>query len=132
MMRHTIVMLTGICLATGILAVGAADSQEKDSRTWAAPRAADEPRNPLQHQPDTWAGGTKVFLQRCAACHASDGTGTSRGPNLMTGRVQQQSDGALFWKISSGNTRGGMPSFSFLPAAQRWQLVSHLRTAARQ
>jgi hypothetical protein len=41
--------------------------------------------------------------------------------------VQAQSDGALFWKISSGNTHSGMPAFSFLPEPQRWQLVLRLR-----
>lgn len=34
-------------------------------------------------------------------------------------------------KITSGNTHGGMPSFSFLPKAQRWQLVMHLRALGR-
>ncbi|HYU78073.1 MAG TPA: hypothetical protein VEK56_03750 [Vicinamibacterales bacterium] len=38
--------------------------------------------------------------------------------------MQAQGDGALFWKISSGNTRAGMPSFGFLPEAQRWQVVA--------
>jgi len=41
--------------------------------------------------------------------------------------VQQQSDGALFWKITNGNLGRGMPSFSALPEAQRWQLVLFLR-----
>jgi mono/diheme cytochrome c family protein len=72
-----------------------------------------------------------VFHQRCSVCHGEDATGGRGGPNLMTGRVQDQSDGALFWKISSGNTRTGMPGFSFLPEAQRWQLVSHLRAEGR-
>jgi hypothetical protein len=46
--------------------------------------------------------------------------------------VQVQTDGALFWKISTGNTRKGMPAFSFLPEAQRWQLVLRLRTLANR
>ena len=45
----------------------------------------------------------------------------------MTGDVQAQTDGALFWKIASGNTRRGMPTFSYLPEPQRWQLVLALR-----
>jgi hypothetical protein len=44
--------------------------------------------------------------------------------------VQSQRDGALFWKISTGNTREGMPAFSFLPEPQRWQLVLHVRGLA--
>ena len=41
-------------------------------------------------------------------------------------------DGTLFWKVSSGNARQGMPPFSYLPEAQRWQLVLWLRTQARK
>jgi hypothetical protein len=31
----------------------------------------------------------------------------------------EQSDGALFWKITNGNPDRGMPSFSKLPELQR-------------
>jgi hypothetical protein len=57
--------------------------------------------------------------------------GTSRAPSLLSRRVQAETDGALFWKISSGDTRAGMPSFSYLPAPERWQLVLHLRSLAK-
>lgn len=97
---------------------------------WTAAPGQDARQNPLATRPDTRAGGAKLFQQRCAACHRADGTGTSRGPNLTTSRVQRQSDGALYWKISSGNTRTGMPSFSAFPELQRWQLVSHVRALA--
>ena len=49
---------------------------------------------------------------------------------LVTATGSRRTDGTLFWKVSSGNTHGGMPSFSFLPEAQRWQLVLHLRALA--
>jgi hypothetical protein len=49
---------------------------------------------------------------------------------MLSRRVQPETDGALFWKISSGDTRAGMPSFSYLPAPERWQLVLHLRSLA--
>jgi hypothetical protein len=42
--------------------------------------------------------------------------------------VQEQSDGALFWKISNGNTPAGMPSFASLPETDRWDVVTFLRT----
>jgi hypothetical protein len=42
--------------------------------------------------------------------------------------VQQQTDGALFWKITNGNTDRGMPPFNRLPDLHRWQLVLYLRT----
>ena len=36
--------------------------------------------------------------------------------------------GALFWRMSNGNSRKGMPSFSSFPEAQRWQLVLYIRS----
>jgi len=47
--------------------------------------------------------------------------------DLQLTKVQEQSDGALFWKITNGNPDRGMPSFSRLPELQRWQLVLYLR-----
>jgi mono/diheme cytochrome c family protein len=97
---------------------------------WTAPLRDAARSNPLAHQANVVAGGRKLYGQRCNTCHGDDGRGTSRAPNLLAIDVQTQSDGTLFWKITSGNTHGGMPSFSFLPQAQRWQLVLHLRTLA--
>ena len=122
-------MMLGVCCS---IVIGTAIAQDRrDQRpSWLAPRAADTRRNPLPHTQEILAGGQKVFRQRCSSCHAEDGTGTNRGPNLTIRQVQDQSDGALFWKISGGNTRTGMPTFSFLPEAQRWQLVMHVRKLA--
>lgn len=113
-----------------ITALAAAPQPIRD-RAWIAPPAAASRQNPLPVQPHIQGGGRKLFDQRCSVCHGDDGTGGRGGSNLMTRRVQDQSDGALFWKISSGNTRTGMPGFSFLPEPQRWQLVSHLRVQAK-
>jgi mono/diheme cytochrome c family protein len=100
--------------------------RERDPGWMAAAKEASR-TNPLASRLDAAAGGQKVYGQRCSTCHGNDGRGTSRAPNLTAPDVQAQTDGALFWKIGSGNTHGGMPSFSFLPEAQRWQLVLHLR-----
>jgi mono/diheme cytochrome c family protein len=95
--------------------------------TWIAPPEQAAKLNPLAARPDAVTGGAKVFHQRCAACHRDDGRGTAKAPDLTHPDVQGQSDGALFWKISSGNAHAGMPTFSFLPEPQRWQLVLQVR-----
>lgn len=101
--------------------------RERDG-TWAAPPAAVSKPNPLAGRQDVQDGGRKVFRERCASCHGDDGRGTAKAPDLTQSAVQTQSDGALFWKISSGNTHRGMPTFSFLPEPQRWQLVLTVRS----
>ena len=94
---------------------------------WIAPTSASTQINPLAGRPELSAGGRKLFLEKCSTCHGEDGHGTDRAPDLTAPDARAQSDGALFWKVSSGNTRAGMPTFSFLPALQRWQIVMYLR-----
>jgi len=123
--RLAIVTLAlGGFLPHGIRAAGASPQERP---VWIAPSDAETRPNPLAARPETEPGGAKLFKERCAQCHRADGTGTSWGPGLTGRRVQSQTDGTLFWKITSGNTRTGMPTFSGLPELQRWQLVLHLR-----
>jgi mono/diheme cytochrome c family protein len=111
--------------------MGPALAQETGVRqrdtNWTAPPKEASKLNPLANRPEVRGGGEKLFGQRCSTCHGGDGRGTSKGPDLTQPDVQAQSEGALFWKISGGNAHAGMPAFSFLPKAQRWQLVLHLR-----
>ena len=111
--------------------VAQSDRVRERDPDWTAPSKVAGKSNPLANRANVVAGGQKLFGQRCNTCHGDDGRGTSRAPNLLAADVQAQTDGTLFWKITGGNTHGGMPSFSFLPEAQRWQLVLHLRTLAR-
>jgi mono/diheme cytochrome c family protein len=112
------------------VAAGMPQVRERDA-SWSVPPAATIRANPLRNRPEAGAGGARLFEQRCTTCHGGDGRGTSKAPGLTQSDVQTQSDGTLFWKISSGNAHAGMPAFSFLPELQRWQLVLHLRSAAR-
>jgi mono/diheme cytochrome c family protein len=97
---------------------------------WRAPDIAAERLNPLANRPGAAAGGKKLFLRNCAECHGDDGSGLIKkhSADFHLPVVQQQPDGALFWKITNGSTNRGMPSFSKLPEGERWQLVLYLRT----
>ena len=121
-----IAMVLLVCLSAAVEA-----TQVREHGHWVAPDRAVSKTNPLSDRPELAAGGKKIFEQRCTQCHGDDGQGTTRAPNLLSRRVQAQTDGTLFWKIGSGDTRAGMPSFSFLPATQRWQLVLYLRGLSR-
>jgi mono/diheme cytochrome c family protein len=97
---------------------------------WQAPHGAADRPNPLVHRTEAAAGGQKLFHRNCVECHGEDGSGLIKkhAADLQLPVVQQQPDGALFWKITNGNPDRGMPSFSKLPELQRWQLVLYLRT----
>lgn len=114
-------------LAIVLLAAVAACAQS--SPQWQAPATAAQKTNPLATKPELTAGGEKIFGRTCVVCHGDPKKGgNGKGPNLASEAVQQESDGALFWKMTNGNSRRGMPSFSSLPEGQRWQLVLYIRS----
>ena len=96
---------------------------------WRAPSEAAAKPNPERQKTTASAVGRKLFSRTCARCHEEDGSGENGGAaNLSCPEVQEQSDGALFWKIPNGNTTNGMPSFTALPEDVRWDIVVFLRT----
>lgn len=95
-----------------------------------APPKAAARRNPLENDPDAVAGGRKLFGLHCAECHGETGEGGKKGPSLIADPVQQATPGALFWILTNGVVRRGMPVWSRLPEPQRWQLVSYIRSLA--
>src|SRR5262245_46449339 len=114
----------------GILSCAETQAIPSSATEWIAPASETAKVNPLAGRSDAITGGGKLFRERCSTCHGDDARGTPRAPGLTKAAVQAQTDGALFWKISSGNTRTAMPAFSFLPRVQRWQLVLFLRAQA--
>ena len=93
-----------------------------------APAKAERRRNPLERDPEAVAAGGKLFDQHCAECHGEMGEGTHKGPSLRVDEVQQATAGTLFWILTNGVVRRGMPVWSKLPEPQRWQLVSYVKS----
>ena len=93
-----------------------------------APKKARDRKNPLLHDPEGLAGGAKLFAQHCAECHGETAEGTRKAPSLLAYEVQQASPGTLFWILTNGVVRRGMPVWSKLPEPQRWQLVSYVKS----
>jgi mono/diheme cytochrome c family protein len=95
-----------------------------------APDKARTQRNPLQNSPDATAAGRKLFHMHCAECHGDAAEGTRKGPSLRAQEVQHATPGTLFWVLTNGVVRRGMPVWSKLPEPQRWQIVTYLESLA--
>lgn len=93
-----------------------------------APKKAVARVNPLATDPQAPAAGAKLFTQHCAECHGETAQGGKKGPSLRASEVQQATPGAIFWILTNGVVRRGMPVWSKLPDAQRWQLVSYIKS----
>ena len=105
---------------------------------WVAPPWTDTLKNPFQTEPAELAVGKSLFNSICFVCHGNQGKGDGvsaatleRSPaNLTSPKVQSQTDGALFWKITEGNP----PMLSFkesLTEEQRWKVVGYVRELVR-
>jgi mono/diheme cytochrome c family protein len=101
---------------------------------WVAPAAEKDKKNPLPADAQTVAQGKKVAEVNCVSCHGARGKGDGaaavalnpKPADWTSAKVQSESDGEIFWKISTG--RGAMPAWNFLPERDRWALVRYIRS----
>lgn len=108
------------------------------SSNWKAPQKADTLHNPYTiDQPLLTLGGS-TFKSNCETCHGTQGKGNGpaavalnpRPANLQSKAVQNESEGALFWKISHG--KNGMPNWSSsLSVKQRWAVVTYIESLTK-
>jgi mono/diheme cytochrome c family protein len=121
-------------LALGaVVALGCAVSVQAQA-PWEAPAAEKAKKNPVPSDAKTVDQGKKVAQINCASCHGPMGKGdgvasaglSPKPADWTSKKVQVESDGEIFWKISTG--RGAMPSWKHLPEAERWALVRYIRS----
>jgi mono/diheme cytochrome c family protein len=119
-----------VALATTLLVPGPGLSQTP----WIAPASEKAKKNPLSSDPKSIELGRFVAKANCVPCHGE--TFKGNGPAAIalnpkpadwtSPRVQDQSDGELFWRISTG--RGAMPSWKQLPERERWAVLRFIKT----
>ncbi|MFZ0688104.1 MAG: c-type cytochrome [Terriglobales bacterium] len=93
-----------------------------------APEKARTQVNPFAGDPQAVAAGGKLFQQHCAECHGEKAGGAKHGVSLLRDEVQQATPGTLFWLLTNGAVRRGMPVWSKLPEPERWQIVTFLQS----
>lgn len=85
--------------------------------------------NPLAGQPQAIQAGAVVYREHCLQCHRANAEGDGKKhPSLRSPQIRHASDGDIEWFLRQGDLRHGMPSWSSLPEAQRWQIVAYLRS----
>ncbi len=107
---------------------GAADQAQPETQFHHAPAAAAQLDNPYAGQAAAAAVGGGLYAANCSGCHGRNAEGSGNIPALAHSRVQQTTDGELFWFITRGSLSGAMPSWAGLPEQQRWQIVTYLKT----
>jgi mono/diheme cytochrome c family protein len=134
--RHSITLAYLVLLACVVFGKGA-DSVAEDhdhlhhhhfAEFANVPEKARARLNPLVSDPDAVAAGRKLFAQHCAECHGDTAEGGRKAPNLRAAEVQGATPGTLFWILSNGVVRRGMPVWSKLPEPERWQIVTFIKS----
>lgn len=127
------------CVRYGVAALGlvmgfAISTGAWAQTPWAAPDAEKGKKNPVAAGKKAVEQGEKVAKVNCASCHGATGKGNGAAAAALTPKpadwtskkMQDETDGSLFWKISTG--RGAMPPWKHLPETDRWALVHYLRS----
>jgi putative copper resistance protein D len=93
-------------------------------------------RSEVPYQAASVARGMALYATHCAVCHGRSGKGDGPGgaglprlpADLTAPHTGQHTAGDLFWWISHGIPRTGMPSFGeTLSEDERWDLINLLR-----
>lgn len=102
------------------------------AQTWEVPEEKISRVSPLKFSNETVKKGEAVFMKNCTSCHGipSQGNFVKLAPppgDPATDKFQKQTDGALFYKITTG--RGAMPQFKDIVGEEdRWNVISYFRS----
>ena len=110
--------------------VGIASAQTR----WVAPEAEKARKNPRASDSNAIGQGEKLAKTNCMSCHGAKGKGDGAAAVTLSPepadwtsqKVQAESDGEIFWKISNG--RGAMPPWKHLAENDRWALICYIRS----
>lgn len=105
------------------------------SEAWVAPPESEQLVSPYSSTDAAAAArGKKIYEKLCWTCHGKLGVGDGpmsksldpKPANHTSEKVQSQTDGAIYWKITNG--KGLMASYkNLLSKNERWQLVTYIR-----
>ena len=132
-------MLGIVALVTLAYPVGGAAAADSNFDKWLSPAPSAAKKNPVMATQESIAAGQKIYSKTCAMCHGK--TGDADGPavielnihpaKLSDPQLATQSDGALFWKITTG--KKPMPAYGKrLSETDRWNLVNYVRTLSKR
>ena len=119
--------------------VDSAAAADSKSDKWLSPAPSAAKKNPIASTQESIAAGQKIYSKTCAMCHGK--TGDADGPavielNIHPAKLSDlalatESDGALFWKITTG--KKPMPAYGKrLSETDRWHLVNYIRTLPKR
>jgi mono/diheme cytochrome c family protein len=137
-LRISVSMVCVSALLTFAYSDGSVAKADSLADKWLSPAPIVAKKNPIASTLGSIAAGQKIYLKTCALCHGKSGDADGPGvielgihpAKLSDPQMKEESDGALFWKITTG--KKPMPGYGQrLSETDRWNLVNYVRTLAR-
>lgn len=106
---------------------------------WSAPNNAKGIKPPYAFDDAFVKKGKALFNTMCVVCHGNKGKGDGiaganlkpRPSNLLSVKVQAQTNGELYWKMTTG--RPPMAAYKdIMSEEKRWQLVAFIRQLGKK
>ena len=134
-LRISVFMVSVLALLSIAYLATDATGADPTSAKWLSSPASAAKKNPIPPTQNAIAAGQKIYLKTCMNCHGK--TGDADGPavielnihpaRLSDPQLNTESDGALFWKITTG--KKPMPAYGKrLSETDRWNLVNYIRS----
>lgn len=127
----------GLCAGVAVLSLWTERmiADDAPATEWTAPARAARKKNPIAADENSIASGKTIYIAQCLQCHGEAGKGN--GPkakdlnpkphDLSDAHVAAQTDGSMFWKITTGKTP--MPKFeNLISENDRWNVINYVRT----
>lgn len=124
-----------ISLLAIIFIIAASFTFSPGQKPWPVPDKYNKMPNPVKADAASISAGKAIWVKHCQSCHGKTGKGDgTKAAELETepgdftsAAVQQETDGALFYKITEG--RDDMPSFKKkIPDEEDiWNVINYLR-----
>ncbi len=132
-------LMTGIVMSGAVFLMSSALKKVQQATPWVAPAAADTIKNPLKGNVKSVEDGKKLYAQNCVVCHGDKGKGDGiaaaglnpKPADHTSEKIQKQTDGAIFWKMTTGRSPMASYATTFNPA-QRWALVNYIRALRKE
>jgi mono/diheme cytochrome c family protein len=136
--QDLLLVLCALAVLTLAYSGGSAQADSMSDK-WLSPAPTAAKKNPIAATQDSIAAGQKIYSKTCLMCHGK--SGDADGPavielnihpaRLSDPRLDTESDGALFWKITTG--KKPMPAYGKrLSETDRWHLVNYIRTLPKR
>ena len=133
--QFQVVQLLILFLLAAKVTIAQKETADAHRQRWNEPAGSETVKNPLTDIASAADSGKITYKKICSVCHGNSGKGDGiaaaglnpKPANHTSVEIQKQSDGAIFWKTTTG--RPPMAGYEkTFTAAQRWALVNYIRT----